>query len=307
MPKLTNEEFLSRLPINRYYEVLEDYECSSCKIKIKDKYGEYRIRVSNLFKGALPSMVSSIDKKEFIKNKAKEVHGDKYDYSLVDYKKPNGKIKIVCKEHGIFEQHFSQHFMGAGCKKCVLENRGKEIKFKLENFIEKAKIVHKNLYGYDNSILITEENKTTIYCNIHGNFLQELQTHLLGKGCPKCGRNRIKKYLQENSISWNYSDWIEAGNKSKNFDSFKVYIIRCWNDEEEFYKIGKTFSKITYRFKSSNMPYNYTTIKQIIGEPKYICELETHLKRCNKNNSYIPKVKFKGMYECFKSIDEINI
>ena len=38
---------------------------------------------------------------EFIK-KSKEIHGDKYDYSLVDYKKTDEKIKIICKKHGVF-------------------------------------------------------------------------------------------------------------------------------------------------------------------------------------------------------------
>lgn len=35
--------------------------------------------------------------------KAKKVHGDKYDYSLVDYKKSHTKIKILCPIHGEFE------------------------------------------------------------------------------------------------------------------------------------------------------------------------------------------------------------
>ena len=40
---------------------------------------------------------------EFIK-RAKEVHGDKYDYSLVDYKNMTTKIKIICPIHGIFRK-----------------------------------------------------------------------------------------------------------------------------------------------------------------------------------------------------------
>lgn len=57
------------------------------------------------------------DTKEFIK-RAKDIHGDKYDYSLVDYKNSKSKIKIICPEHEIFEQIPSGHIRGYGCIKC---------------------------------------------------------------------------------------------------------------------------------------------------------------------------------------------
>ena len=53
------------------------------------------------------------DTKKFIE-KAIFIHGDKYDYSLVDYKSSKDKIKIICKEHGIFEQYPAKHLIGRG-------------------------------------------------------------------------------------------------------------------------------------------------------------------------------------------------
>ncbi len=53
--------------------------------------------------------------------KAIEKHGDKYDYSLVDYKRASIKIKIICKKHGAFEQRPTQHIQGAGCPLCHKE------------------------------------------------------------------------------------------------------------------------------------------------------------------------------------------
>ena len=58
---------------------------------------------------------------EFIK-KAIEIHGDRYDYSLVDYKTSVKKVKIICKKHGVFRQIPNDHLRGSGCPRC---NTGK--------------------------------------------------------------------------------------------------------------------------------------------------------------------------------------
>ena len=54
---------------------------------------------------------------EFIK-KSRKVHGDKYDYSKVEYVNAHTKVCIICPEHGKFEQKASAHLSGYGCPKC---------------------------------------------------------------------------------------------------------------------------------------------------------------------------------------------
>ena len=61
---------------------------------------------------------------EFIK-KAKEVHGDKYDYSKVKYVDANTKVCIICKKHGEFWQLPSNHIKGHGCVKCGTDGNTK--------------------------------------------------------------------------------------------------------------------------------------------------------------------------------------
>lgn len=56
---------------------------------------------------------------EFVISKFNELHGNSYDYSLVDYQGKMRKIKIICPTHGIFEQDAREHMRGAGCKKCT--------------------------------------------------------------------------------------------------------------------------------------------------------------------------------------------
>lgn len=56
-------------------------------------------------------------KDEFIA-RARKVHGDKYDYSKVEYKNARTKVKIICPIHGVFEQSPDAHLRGQGCRDC---------------------------------------------------------------------------------------------------------------------------------------------------------------------------------------------
>ena len=66
-------------------------------------------------------MSKKLTKEEFIK-KAREKHGDKYDYSNVDYKYNKTKVCIICPEHGEFLQKPTYHIQGQGCPKCNLSH-----------------------------------------------------------------------------------------------------------------------------------------------------------------------------------------
>lgn len=54
---------------------------------------------------------------EFIK-KAKEVHGDIYDYSKVRYIRSAIKVEIICPTHGSFHQTPNAHLTGSACARC---------------------------------------------------------------------------------------------------------------------------------------------------------------------------------------------
>lgn len=53
--------------------------------------------------------------------KAKQVHGDKYDYSMVNYTLSQNEVDIICKQHGKFRQIARNHLFGAGCPLCFKE------------------------------------------------------------------------------------------------------------------------------------------------------------------------------------------
>ena len=116
--------------------------------------------------------------------KARAIHGDKYDYSLVAYINARTKIKVICPIHGIFEVRPLRHLNGQNCPLCVKQNSFST----REEFIEKAKKIHGNKYDYSFVIYISSRTKVKIICPIHGIFEQIPNSHLLGKGCIKCSK-----------------------------------------------------------------------------------------------------------------------
>lgn len=120
--------------------------------------------------------------KEFIE-KAINVHGDKYDYSKVEYIKCRNKVCIICPKHGEFLQAPSDHLSGCGCPKCSRRNT----KFTTEEFIKKAQEIHGNKYDYSKVKYVNAHTKVCIICPKHGEFWQAPYLHINDKnGCPKC-------------------------------------------------------------------------------------------------------------------------
>ncbi len=81
--------------------------------------------------------------------KAKEIHGDKYDYSKVNYTLMNNKVCIICKEHGEFMQSAAKHILNKrGCPKCGILKCAKAITISYEEFLNRARSKHRNKFQY---------------------------------------------------------------------------------------------------------------------------------------------------------------
>ena len=130
--------------------------------------------------------------------KAKEVHGDRYDYSGSVYVTAKDPVKIICKTHGEFWQIPNNHTQGAGCSLCVpriIENT--------EEFIRRAKLTHGDRYKYDKSVYVDGCGKLIIVCGRHGDFEQSSSEHIRGKGCPKCAaehRGDLARYTEKDFL-----------------------------------------------------------------------------------------------------------
>ena len=136
-----------------------------------------------------------LSKDEFIK-RANEVHGNKYDYSLVNYKDTRTKVEIICKEHGSFFQSPNKHMQGNGCPACGRERTTEHNFLTLDDFIRKAKNVHGDKYDYSKSLYTSADNKLEIICEKHGKFEQTPHNHLKGTNCPSCGASISKPEIK---------------------------------------------------------------------------------------------------------------
>lgn len=244
-------------------------------------------------------------------NYCKKIHNDFYDYTQTIYGGSNNKIKIVCPNHGLFEQIAQDHKNGSGCYHCGL-NKIRKLKYKTTlDFINKSKIIHNDKYDYSNVHYVDATTKVKILCKKHGHFEQTPESHYRGCGCLKCGHERCNTTrINNGNVStkcWSHTDWEIKSKKSKKFDSYKCYIIKCYDENECFYKIGKTFRKMIERFSNKKeMPYSIEIIKTWIGDVEYISKLEKELQNYNKSSKYMPLKKFGGSYECFSKIDYPN-
>ena len=146
---------------------------------------------------------------EFIE-KAKQIHGDKYDYSKTNYIKAFSKVCIICPEHGEFWQLPIVHLRGCGCKKC-------SHMADTNSFVEKAKQIHGDKYDYSKVVYKGNNEKVCIICPIHGEFWQTPHHHLSGSGCQKCGnllkKESHKKVSKEKVIEAKKKSFIKAAKK----------------------------------------------------------------------------------------------
>ena len=149
--KLTLEEFVRRateVHSGKYtYENSEYINCSTKTAITCPKHGVFYMRPYCHLQG-MGCPKCKFEKvngnkrftlEEWI-NKAKAVHGDKYDYSLVEYKNSCTKVKIVCPIHGVFSQVAESHLQGYGCQQCARKVAGKNERLTTDDFIKKNMI-----------------------------------------------------------------------------------------------------------------------------------------------------------------------
>lgn len=155
-------------------------------------------------------------------NKAKLIHGDKYDYSKVKYINAKTKVCIVCPEHGEFWISPDNHFIGQGCPVCRYVKSSSAIRKNINNVIDGFKQVHGSKYDYSKVVYKNNKTKVRIICPEHGEFWQTPDNHMNGKGCPHCAQSKLeantKDFLAENGIEFIEQkgfDWLRYRNPMK--------------------------------------------------------------------------------------------
>lgn len=121
--------------------------------------------------------------------RAKQVHGDKYDYSKFTVEKTTDKSVVICPVHGEFEISPSKHITaGLKCPHCSTATKP----LGNDGFITKARAVHGNKYDYSLVKYVNNRTNVDIVCSTHGIFSQTPDTHLVGSGCAGCKGDLIR-------------------------------------------------------------------------------------------------------------------
>lgn len=273
---------------NNFYDYSESiYEKNTKKIKIIcPLHGVFYPIANNHLRGSrCPNCgeLSRISKQSYtfqeINTKIKNIFPD---LTVVGYKNCNTPIIIQDSKNIKYKTYIYSLLKGQyPSTKSVLDST--------EFFINKAIKIHKNYYNYNKVNYIHNKTKVTITCPIHGDFKQTPNSHLNGTKCPHC----------KNSAGYKRVQWIEFCNNKPNADP-KVYIIRCFNNTEDFIKIGITSNTVDHRFKRHNkLPYKYEILKEIKNSAEIIYDKEKELHKKFYNYKYKPQISFAGETECF--------
>lgn len=199
--KITNEDFIKRAKSihgEKYDYTLTNYINNKTKVKIIcSVHGIFEQRSDQHLKTSGCEKCSRLDRRyttnEFIE-KAKKIHNNKYDYSLVEYKTNKITVKIICKNHGIFLMKPQSHLIGTnhkpyGCPKCGKESMAEKNKIPFEEFKKRAQKIHgTNRYNYNENTYKGTRKLVEIKCNLCLHvFKQNAGNHVdLKQGCPFC-------------------------------------------------------------------------------------------------------------------------
>jgi hypothetical protein len=250
--KKTTEQFIKEAIAkhgDKYDYSLVEYIDSRTKVKIKcskheitEQFPNTHLRSIDGCQKCSTERTANSQRKtteQFIKE-AIAIHGDKYDYSLVDYKKASINVTIKCKRHGLFQQQPHNHVINkAECPQCAHEEKYKKMTKTTEEFIQEANIKHNNKYDYSLVDYKGAHEKVIIICEQHGKFKQSPNSHLSDAGCPKCFKTGVSKQQIE---------WLEYIEKKDN-----IKIQHAMNEGE--FRIDKY--RVDGYCKETNTVYEY--------------------------------------------------
>lgn len=216
-------------------------------------------------------------KNEIFIKKSISIHGDRYDYSNINYINNVTKVEIVCKIHGLFQQVPKDHLNNCGCPECGVESmRNKK---RNNDWVSDFKKIHGDKYDYSKSFFIEAKSKIEIICRLHGIFKQRPMEHKNGRGCPECGKSKSIPKISEN--------WLEDFKRihGEEYDYNKVCYKNCKSKVEIICKKHGTFFQTPSSHKSGS---GCPKCKISKGEKAILKFLE------EKNIKYSLQHSFKG-------------
>lgn len=191
-PRKTNEEFITEAISvwgDKYDYSLVKYNGALNKIIIIYDGIEYeQVAISHLRGLCCEKRYDTETYVQLIKR----IHGDKYDYSLIEYTSMHDKVKVIYKDK-VYEINAFNFINGALPERVSWSRLNTK-----EEFIEKAVNVHGDRYVYSQVEYTKSREKVNIICKKHGVFSQTPNAHIEGAGCSKCYRD----FINDNKVTY---------------------------------------------------------------------------------------------------------
>jgi hypothetical protein len=162
--------------------------------------------------------------------RSKAKHGERFDYSQVNYLNDNEPVQVICRKHaarGMFRviPHHHLRFEDGGCRYCgpVLNT---------DMLRARCKEIHPDHYDFSKAYFTNYNNTVTVYCTKHYYTFRHKAVDLLqGQGCKFCGPERSK------FTRWRNTETFIARSKMIHGD-FYVYDRAEYTGAFEFLEIG---------------------------------------------------------------------
>ncbi len=236
-------------------------------------------------------MARRLTQQEFV-NLAKSVHGERYDYSQVEYVNFRTKVTIICSKHGPFLMAPHLHTSnGNNCPGCNTEHRTTPIQTFLARCSKKFDISNLDFSG---TVYKGLKHPLTVVCKTHGEFTKTNASELLNsKGCPFCAKRSNGQYK-----------WL--GQQDPQLDTLvTVYVVKMTHKESGrvFHKIGVTKHSVNQRFRG------YTAYKKEVIHTSSLTlnealQLEREFSECLTPTTFKFPSHFNGKTECYDLFDD---
>lgn len=219
LAKRNGETFIEkskRIHGDRYRYNAEDYKGALVKTQIVcDDHGPFNQRPSDHLAGnGCPRCQGRGFSPEEMIERLREIRGDRYDLSGAIYSGTDGKIKVICREHGEFFPTYSNFRSGQNCKACARESHISKVTMPKSDYLDMAKSIHGDRFDYAGMIYRGASKPVTVRCREHGIFTTRAQTHL-GKhgGCDNCFRESVSRRKISNTAEFVEKSKLVHGDK----------------------------------------------------------------------------------------------
>lgn len=188
------------------------------------------------------NVTKTLSTSEWVK-KAKEKHGELFDYSKTIYINARTKLIIICKQHGGQSMLPHHHIKGYGCGECgrKMINISNGNAYSQEQFIVRASKLGD--YDFSETVYKNKRDKVSIICNKHGKFTTTGELILKGHGCPSCfvrsvGEKLVAKILLAQGIEYKtekrFSDLVYKSRLRFDFYLSKYHAIIEYDGKQHF-------------------------------------------------------------------------